>query len=121
MTSKRYGPEPQSDSAMNEAGAKRETIDFEPGLHRALRLQAAQTHRSISEIVNDAVRLVVREDNAAPGDRAAEAMERAVEPMGNAGAPTDPEEESADRPAEPTIFYEALLKALKANGKQSGG
>ena len=48
MTSKRYGPEPEPDAAMNDAGAKRETIDFEPDLQRALLLQAAHTHRSVT-------------------------------------------------------------------------
>ena len=33
---------------MAEDGAKRATVYFEPALHKALRLKAAHTHRSIS-------------------------------------------------------------------------
>jgi plasmid stability protein len=77
---------------MNEAPTTRATIYFEPDLHKALRLKAADTHRSVSEIVNDAVRLALREDQE---DLAA----------------------FDDRVAEPTISYEALLKDLKAHGK----
>ncbi|MET0983982.1 MAG: CopG family transcriptional regulator [Steroidobacteraceae bacterium] len=77
---------------MAEEGAKRATVYFEPALHKAIRLKAAHTHRSISEIVNDAVRLALREDQE---DLAA----------------------FEDRVAEPVISYEALLKDLKAHGK----
>ena len=77
---------------MSEDVSKRATIYFEPALHQAIRLKAAHTHRSISEIVNDAVRLSLREDQ-----EDLEAFE--------------------DRVAEPTISYEALLKDLKAHGK----
>jgi plasmid stability protein len=77
---------------MNDNAAKRATVYFEPDLHRALRLKAAHTHRSISEIVNDAVRMALREDGE---DLAA----------------------FEDRVAEPVISYEALLKDLKAHGK----
>jgi hypothetical protein len=76
----------------DESAAKRATVYFEPALHQAIRLKAAHTHRSISEIVNDAVRLSLREDEE---DLAA----------------------FEDRVAEPTISYEALLKDLKAHGK----
>lgn len=41
---------------------QRSTIYFEPALHHALRLKAAATDRSISEIVNDAVRAALAED-----------------------------------------------------------
>lgn len=77
---------------MSEDAAKRATIYFEPALHKAIRLKAAHTHRSISEIVNDAVRSVLREDEE---DLAA----------------------FEDRVAEPVMSYEALLKDLKAHGK----
>lgn len=40
----------------------RSTVYLEPGLHQALRLKAATTHRSMSEIVNDAIRATLRED-----------------------------------------------------------
>ena len=77
---------------MSEEPAKRATIYFEPALHQAIRLKAAHTNRSLSEIVNDAVRWSLREDQ-----EDLEAFE--------------------DRIAEPTMSYEALLKDLKANGK----
>ena len=41
---------------------KRSTIYFDPDLHRALRLKAAAMDRSISEIVNEAVRQMLSED-----------------------------------------------------------
>ena len=71
---------------------KRSTIYFEPQLHQALRLKAAHSHRSVSEIVNDAVRAALAEDQA---DLAAF-------------------EERAD---EPDLSYEELLNDLKAHGR----
>ncbi len=41
---------------------KRATIYFDPALHRALRLKAAETDRSISDLVNEAVRRDLAED-----------------------------------------------------------
>ena len=41
---------------------KRATVYFDPELHRALRLRAVANDRSISEIVNEAVRLALAED-----------------------------------------------------------
>jgi hypothetical protein len=72
--------------------SKRATVYFDPQLHAALRLKAAHSDRSISEIVNDAVRAALAEDQ---DDLAA----------------------FEDRIAEPTMSYEALLDELKANGK----
>lgn len=80
------------DAAMPEATMTRATIYFDPDLHKALRLKAAEQHCSVSELVNDAVRLSLREDQ---------------EDLGAFD----------DRVAEPTISYEALLKDLKAHGK----
>jgi predicted HicB family RNase H-like nuclease len=77
---------------VSEQGSKRATIYFEPTLHRAIRLKAAHTNRSLSQIVNDAVRWSLREDHE---DLAA----------------------FEDRVGEPTMSYEALLKDLKAHGK----
>ena len=77
---------------MSNDAAKRATVYLEPALHRAIRLKAAHTNRSISEIVNDAVRMALQEDQK---DLAA----------------------FEDRVAEPVISYEALLKDLKAHGK----
>jgi len=77
---------------MSEQVPKRATVYFEPSLHQAIRLKAAHTNQSISQIVNDAVRSALREDQA---DLAA----------------------FEDRVAEPVMSYEALLKDLKAHGK----
>ena len=41
---------------------KRATVYFEPEIHRALRLTAAATDGSISDMVNDAVKLALAED-----------------------------------------------------------
>jgi hypothetical protein len=41
---------------------KRATVYFDPEIHRALRLKAAATERSISELVNEAVGLALSED-----------------------------------------------------------
>ncbi len=71
---------------------KRSTIYFRPELHRALRLKALETQRSLSDLVNDAVRAALSEDEE---DLAA----------------------FASRASEPTITYEELLKDLKAHGK----
>ncbi|WP_299410921.1 CopG family transcriptional regulator [Acaryochloris sp. IP29b_bin.148] len=43
---------------------KRSTIDFEPELHQALRFKAASTNRTISDLVNEAVRLTFQDDQA---------------------------------------------------------
>ena len=72
--------------------AKRSTIYFRPELHRALRIKAAHTQRSLSDLVNDAVRLVLREDE----EDLAAFRERANEPI---------------------LTYEDLLRDLKAHGK----
>ena len=47
---------------MNETAKKRATVYFDPFLHRALRLKAAETDRSISELVNEAVKAALAED-----------------------------------------------------------
>jgi plasmid stability protein len=44
------------------SAAKRATVYFEPDVHRALRLRAAANDRSISDMVNDAVRASLAED-----------------------------------------------------------
>ena len=74
------------------ATSKRSTVYFDPQLHAALRLKAAHTDRSVSDIVNDAVRAALAEDQE---DLAA----------------------FEERIAEPTMSYEALLDDLKAHGK----
>lgn len=77
---------------MDDEPSKRSTVYFDQDLHRALRLKAASTNRTLSEIVNEAVRIVLREDQE---DLAA----------------------LSDRVAEPTITYEELLDDLKKHGK----
>jgi len=72
--------------------SKRSTVYFESDLHQALRLKAAHSHRTLSDLVNDAVRQSFREDQ----DDLASFEQRGVEP---------------------TMTYEALLNNLKANGK----
>jgi hypothetical protein len=42
--------------------SKRATIYFDPEIHRALRLKAAAAERSMSDVVNDAVRSTLAED-----------------------------------------------------------
>lgn len=76
---------------MSEA-TKRSTIYFDPQIHHALRLKAAHSSSSVSEIVNNAVRLALMEDH-----EDLEAFE--------------------ERAREPAISYEALLSDLKAHGK----
>ena len=71
--------------------AIRSTLYLEPGLHQALRLKAATAHRSMSEIVNDAVRASLREDEE---DLAA----------------------FSGRAKEKTMNYEQFLAKLKADG-----
>lgn len=74
------------------AANRRSTIYFDPDLHAALRVKAAHSNCSVSDIVNDAVRAVLAEDRE---DLAA----------------------FEDRVAEPTLSYEALLADLEAHGK----
>ena len=45
-----------------EDAPKRATVYFDADLHQALRLKSATTSRSISEIVNEAVRRTLAED-----------------------------------------------------------
>lgn len=55
---------------------KRATVYFDQRIHRALRLKAAETDTSVSEIVNDAVRHALAED----AEDLAAFVERAHEP-----------------------------------------
>ncbi len=70
----------------------RSTIYFEPSLQKALKVKAAWTRRSVSDLVNEAVRRALAEDQE---DLAA----------------------FETRVAEPTMSYEDLLKDLKSHGK----
>ena len=71
---------------------KRATIYFDPVLHKALRLKAAETSRSITEIVNEAVREALSED----------AEDLAV---------------FDERKREPAISYDEMVKRLKKDGR----
>jgi hypothetical protein len=58
---------------------KRATVYFDARIHRALRLKAAETDRSVSELVNEAVKESLAEDAedlAAFEDRARERSHR---------------------------------------------
>ena len=75
-----------------DPSSKRATVYFDPALHRALRLKAAETDRSLSDLVNEAVRLSLAEDAE---DLAA----------------------FDDRVAEPELPFETAVKELKRSGK----
>ena len=77
---------------MSETAQKRATVYFEPFLHRALRLKAAETDRSVSELVNEAVRAALAED--ASDIEAFEVREK-----------------------EPDYSFEDVVKDLKRRGK----
>jgi hypothetical protein len=72
--------------------AKRATVYLDPSLHRALRIKAAETEHSVSELMNSAVRLSLSEDAA---DLAA----------------------FRERAGERVLAFEAVLKELKRRGK----
>lgn len=74
------------------ANTKRATIYFDPDLHKALRLKAAETSRSITELVNEAVREALAEDAE---DLAA----------------------FESRVNEPLISYDEMVKKLKKDGR----
>jgi hypothetical protein len=71
--------------------AKRATIYFDPELHKALKLKAFETSRSITDLVNEAVRGALSEDAE---DIAA----------------------FDERMEEPLVSYEQMIKRLKKNG-----
>jgi len=57
--------------------SKRSTVYLEPDLHQALRIKALETSRSMSEIINEAVREALAED----AEDLAAFEERASEPL----------------------------------------
>ena len=71
---------------------KRATVYFDPDIHRALRLRAATSDRSISDMVNLAVKLALTED--------AEDLTAFDE-----------------RKREPNLDFEQFVRALKRRGK----
>ena len=72
--------------------SKRATVYFDPEVHRALRLKAAETERSLSDLVNEAVLRSLAED--AEDLRAFEA-----------------------RAAEPNLVFEDVLEDLRKRGR----
>lgn len=73
------------------APTKRATIYLDPVLHKALKLKAVETSRSISDLVNQAVREALAED----AEDLAAFEERADEPL---------------------IGYDEMVKRLKKDG-----
>jgi hypothetical protein len=71
---------------------KRATVYLEPALHKALRLKSLETARSLSDLINDAVRAELAEDAS---DLAA----------------------FDARKNEPSLSFEDFVKELKRNGK----
>ena len=72
--------------------AKRSTVYFDPSIHRALKIKAAETDRTVSDLVNDAVRLALVDDAE---DLAA----------------------FEERAAEPNLSFEDVVRSLKRSGK----
>ena len=75
-----------------KSAPKRATVYFDSQIHRALRLKAAETDRSVSNLVNDAVRMSLAEDAE---DLAA----------------------FEERAREPNLAFEDVLKDLRKRGK----
>ena len=71
---------------------KRATVYFDPEIHHILKLKALETNRSISDIVDEAIRLELAED--------AEDTTAFIERLNEA-----------------TITFEKLISNLKADGK----
>jgi len=74
------------------APAKRSTVYLDAALHRVLRIKAAETDRSISELVNEAVKQSLTEDAE---DLAA----------------------FKDRARERTVSFEKVLREMRRRGK----
>ncbi|HNU11609.1 MAG TPA: CopG family transcriptional regulator [Rubrivivax sp.] len=63
---------------MAAADVVRSTVYLLPELHQALRLKAAQSQRSMSDIVNEALRQALREDEEDLAAVRSRAKERAL-------------------------------------------
>lgn len=72
--------------------AKRATVYLDPDLHKILKFKANETSRSVSDLVNEAVRHELLED-------------------------ASDLEAFQTRLKEPTVTYEQMLKDLKRDGK----
>ena len=75
-----------------KSAPKRATVYLDPHLHRALKVKAAQTDRSLSDLVNDAVKQALVEDA-----EDLEAFEK--------------------RTKEPSLAFEDVLRDLRKRGK----
>lgn len=75
---------------------KRTTVDFDPSLHEALRLKAVSTDRSVSDVVDEAVRVLLAED---------------LEDLSAIKARRD----------EPTVSFESFLMELREDGQELTG
>ena len=75
-----------------KTSTKRSTIYFDPDLHKALKVKAALSHHTISDIVNNIVKRALAED--------AEDLSAFEE-----------------RAREPNLDFEEVLKSLKRRGK----
>jgi plasmid stability protein len=71
---------------------KRATIYFDADVHRALRLRAAACNRSISDMVNEAVRMTLAED-------------------------ADDLKDADQRQAEPSSSFEEFVTSLRDSGR----
>lgn len=71
---------------------KRSTIYLDPQLHRALKIKSAQVSRTISDLVNEAIKISLSEDF-----EDLEAFEQRLN--------------------EPNLDFESVLKDLKSSGK----
>ena len=72
--------------------AKRATVYFDPIIHKALKLKSLETSKSISELVNQAVKEALAED----AEDIAAVEERANEPL---------------------VSFSAMVKRLKKDGR----
>jgi plasmid stability protein len=72
--------------------SKRATVYFTPEVHKALRLRAAASDRSISDMVNDAVRVALAED-------------------------ASDLEAFSERRNEKSVSFESFVKGLKRRGR----
>lgn len=63
---------------MSTTEAVRSTVYLESDLHQALRLKSAQSRRSMSDIVNEALRQALREDQEDLAVARARGKERAL-------------------------------------------
>ena len=75
-----------------DKSSKRITVYLQSDFHRALKVKAAETVYSVSDLVNDAVRDSLRED----------ALDLAA---------------AEDRTVEPSLAFEGVLKKLRRDGK----